>query len=330
MSVLYTFPGQGAQRPGMLHALPCHAETRRTLDQAASALDAAVRSGRSTQGGSVADGAAGACTDPLALDSAQALRSTFAVQLCLLIAGVAMARVLAAHGAQPSMVAGLSIGAYPAAVTAGVLEFEDAVRLVALRGRLMEEAYPGGYGMCAITGLERLQLEPLIAQVHSRASPVYLANLNAPRQLVLSGADAALAAAGELALQHGAQRAERLAVSVPSHCPLLDEQARRMEQAFAAVPLSRPRLAYISSSAARALFDAGRIASDLALNMARQVLWHDTARHAWERGARLAVEMPSGSVLTRLTAPVFEGGIALSCDESRLDNLLAVMAQRPA
>jgi malonate decarboxylase epsilon subunit len=308
MSVLYTFPGQGAQRPGMLHALPGHAETRRTLEQAAGAL----------------------ATDPLALDSAEALRSTVAVQLCLLIAGVSMARVLAAHGARPSMVAGLSIGAYPAAVVAGVLEFEDAVRLVALRARLMEDAYPGGYGMSAITGLERQQLEPLIAQVHRPASPVYLANLNAPRQLVLSGADAALAAVGELALRHGAQRAERLAVGVPSHCPLFDEQAERMEQAFAALPLTRPRLAYISSSAARALFDARRIASDLALNMARQVLWHDSARHAWERGARVAVEMPSGSVLTRLTAPVFESGIAISCDESRLDNLLAVMARRPA
>ena len=131
MSVLFTFPGQGAQKPGMLHTLPTHAETARTLAEATRAL------GR----------------DVLALDDAGALRSTVAVQLSLLVAGVAMARVLAAHGAAPQLVAGLSIGAWPAAVVAGVLEFADAVRLVELRARLMEDAYPAGYGMTAIGGL---------------------------------------------------------------------------------------------------------------------------------------------------------------------------------
>jgi len=138
MSVLFTFPGQGAQKPGMLHTLPAHPETARTLAEASAAL------GR----------------DVLALDSADALRSTVAVQLSLLVAGVAMARVLAAHGAVPRMVAGLSIGAWPAAVVAGVLEFADAVRLVELRARLMEDAYPSGYGMTAIGGLTRQQLAP--------------------------------------------------------------------------------------------------------------------------------------------------------------------------
>ena len=109
MSVLFTFPGQGAQKPGMLHALPDHPETARTLLEATAAL------GR----------------DVLALDDAAALRSTVAVQLALLVAGVAFARVLAAEGAAPGMVAGLSIGAWPAAVAAGVLDFADAVRLVA-------------------------------------------------------------------------------------------------------------------------------------------------------------------------------------------------------
>src|SRR5437899_3224556 len=148
----------------MLHALPGHAETARTLYETAAVV------GR----------------DPLELDTAAALASTVAVQLCLLVAGVAMARVLAAHGAGPDMVAGLSVGAYPAAVVAGVLAYPDAVALVARRAALMEQGYPRGYGMSAISGLDRGQLEPLIAQVHAAASPAYLANLNAPRQLVIA------------------------------------------------------------------------------------------------------------------------------------------------
>jgi malonate decarboxylase epsilon subunit len=300
MSVLFTFPGQGAQKPGMLHALPDHPEAARTLAEASAAL------GR----------------DVLALDTEAALRSTVAVQLCLLVAGVAMARVLAAHEAIPAMVAGLSIGAWPAAVTAGVLPFGDAVRLVELRGRLMEDAYPSGYGMMAVGGLTRQQLEPLVAQVHGAGKPVYLANLNGPRQIVIAGLDAAMEEVASLALAHGAQRAERLAVAVPSHCELLDAQARTLACAMDQVALARPRIAYVSSSLARVLFDGRRIGADLAANMARPVLWADTVRHAWERGARLAVEMPSGSVLTRLTAPEFPDGVALSCEGERLDNLV--------
>jgi len=301
MTVLFTFPGQGAQKPGMLHTLPDHPETARTLAEATAALGRDVR----------------------ALDDAEALRSTVAVQLSLLVAGVAFARVLAAHGAAPGMVAGLSIGAWPAAVVAGVLDFADAVRLVELRARLMEDAYPSGYGMTAIGGLTRQQLEPLLAQVHGTDTPVYLANLNAPRQLVVAGRAAALDAVAALALAHGASRAERLAVAVPSHCALLDEQARTLACAATQVARKRPRITWISSSGARAVFDADRIVADLAGNMARPVLWADTLRHAWERGARVALEMPSGSVLTRLAQEAdFAAGTALCADGNRLDTLV--------
>jgi malonate decarboxylase epsilon subunit len=303
MSVLFTFPGQGAQKPGMLHALPDHEAAARTLADASAAL------GR----------------DVLALDTADALRSTVAVQLALLVAGVATARVLDALGGPPQMVAGLSIGAWPAAVAAGVLDFSDAVRLVELRARLMEDVYPSGYGMTAIGGLTRQQLEPLIAHVHGPDTPVYLANLNAPRQLVVSGEAAALDAVAALALEHGAHRAERLAVAVPSHCPLLDEQARALACAAAQVPRQRPRITYVSSSKARALFDADAIVADLAANMARPVLWADASRHAWERGARVALEMPSGAVLTRLAQDAdFAAGTALCVDGNRLDTLVQI------
>ncbi|HXZ07195.1 MAG TPA: malonate decarboxylase subunit epsilon, partial [Paraburkholderia sp.] len=270
MSVLFTFPGQGSQKSGMLHALPDHVEAARTLEEASDALGYDVRS----------------------LDEPDSLRSTVAVQLCLLVAGVAQARVLSEYGYEPDIVAGLSIGAYPAAVIAGALRYVDAVRLVALRGQLMEHAYPRGYGMTAIVGMTQRALERLIAQVNSADMPVFLANINAETQMVIAGSDAAMKRVATLAGEHGAQRGERLDVAVPSHCALLDESAATLAAACAEVETRAPRVVYLSSSIARPLFDGPRIAADLAGNMARQVRWHDTMRLAWERGARLAIEMP--------------------------------------
>lgn len=308
MSVLFTFPGQGAQRPGMLHSLPDHPETRRTLDEADVVLD----------------------LESMSLDTPEALTSSGAVQLCLLIAGVATARALIARDAGPHLVAGLSIGAYAAAVIAGSLEFADALRLVTKRGQLMECAYPSGYGMAAVVGLDRGQIEALLARVHSPETPVYLANINAERQMVISGADPALACVIALALANGATKVERLAVNVPSHCPLLEAAAGKMAVAVRRVSISPPALIYLSSNTARAIFEATRIADDLAGNMARPVFWCDTARQAWERGARLAVEMPSGTVLTRLSEAIFADGLAICYENSSIDDLEALISRERA
>ena len=255
MSVLYTFPGQGAQCPDMLHTLPGHPEVRRTIDEAGAVLG----------------------FDPLTLDSIQALRSTV------------------------------------------------AVRVVALRGRLMEQAYVRGYGMTAIVGLRERQLERLIAVVNSRDKPVFLANINDETQMVIAGRDEAMRAVAALARKEGAYRCERLDVSVPSHCALLDGVATELTEAFSSIQVRRPHLAYLSSSLARPLFDGGRIADDLARNVARQVRWQDTVRLAWERGARLSIEMPSGNVLTRLTADVFGNGLAVSTCYTPLDSIGTLM-----
>lgn len=305
MSVLFTFPGQGSQRAGMLHALPAHPETQGTLLQAADILQ----------------------RDPLQLDTPAALAASQSVQLCLLIAGVAMTRVFAAYGLHADMVAGLSIGAYPAAVAAGCLSYEDALRLVALRGRIMDARYPRSYGMSAIIGLERLQLEPLIARIHADGTPVYLANLNARRQLVIAGTEEGMRAVMQLAIAAGASKAERLAVSVPSHCSLFDEEAIVMQQAFAKVAMQRPRLTYLSGSTARAMRDPAQIADDLACNLARQIHWDDTVQLAWERGARLALEMPSNTVLTGLAQAIFVEGHAVACEGNQLETLLTLIAR---
>lgn len=297
MSSLLVFPGQGAQQPGMLARLP-----RETLNEASDWLG----------------------EDVTQLDSAEALRSTRAVQLCLLIAGVAASRQLAMA---PDYVAGLSIGAYPAAVVAGALGFSDALHLVSLRGELMQQAYPQGYGMTAIIGLELVTVEGLLAQVSRAEMPVYLANINADNQVVIAGSDAAMKAVAELAKSHGAGLAKRLAVSVPSHCPLLEEPAQRLAEAFDKVPLQAPKMGYLSGSRARPLIKPEALRDDLAFNMCRIVDWRGTVQSAYERGVRLQIEMPPGAVLTGLARRVFEQGSVIAFDGARLDTLQALMRE---
>jgi malonate decarboxylase epsilon subunit len=309
MSTLLTFPGQGAQRPGMLHALPCHAAVQRTLAEASESLG----------------------DDILVHDDAAHLASTVSVQLCLLVAGVASARALLADGAQAHAVAGLSIGAFAAAVVAGVLPFAEAVRLVAMRGALMETAYPSGHGMTAILGLDAGRLETIVAHVHRIDAPVYMANYNADTQMVIAGADAAMARVAELALAAGARSAQRVAIAVPSHCDLLDDAADTLHRALSdpslVQSLKRPTLRYFSASAARELRDPARIAEDLARNMSRPVRWHETLLLARACEMRLAVEMPPGNVLTRLCEPLFAQAVALS--DMRADSVMVLM-QREA
>ncbi len=297
MSSLLVFPGQGAQQPGMLQRLP-----RETLNEASNVLG----------------------EDVLLLDSAEALQSTRAVQLCLLIAGVAASRQLTVA---PDYVAGLSIGAYPAAVVAGVLSFNDALHLVSLRGELMQQAYPQGYGMTAIIGLDLATVEALLARVHSAETPVYLANINADNQVVIAGSDAAMQAVAELAKGCGAGLAKRLAVSVPSHCPLLETPAQTLAEAFAKVPLHTPKIGYLSGSRARPLIKPEALRDDLAFNMCRIVDWRGTVQSAYERGVRLQIELPPGAVLTGLARRVFEQGTVIAFDGARLDTLQALMRE---
>ena len=303
MSSLFAFPGQGAQHAGMLHRLP--EGSTALLEEASDSIGEQV----------------------LALDSQAALQSTRAVQLCLLLAGVAWARWLMQRSPAPDYVAGLSIGAYPAAVAAGALGFADAVRLVALRGELMQRAYPQGYGMTAVSGLDLASVERLLAEV---GGEVYLANLNSDNQIVIAGSDTAMAEVAAKARSLGQGVARRLAVSVPSHCRLLDGPAAELAEAFANVALRRPRITYLSGSSARPIFDPQRLRADLAGNMARLVDWRATLRTAYERGVRLHLEIPPGSVLSGLARPVFEQGRVLAIEATRPDTVDALLRQEVA
>ncbi|HZZ85508.1 MAG TPA: malonate decarboxylase subunit epsilon [Anaeromyxobacteraceae bacterium] len=302
MSVAFLCPGQGAQSPGFLHRLPAAPEVEAALAEASAVL------GR----------------DAGDLDGEEALRSTVGVQLATVTAGVAVGRAIAARGGGPDLVAGLSVGAFTGAVLAGALRFEDALRLVRLRAEEMERAFPRGYGLVALAGLDERRVSALVAEA-AAAGPAHLANLNAPAQFVVAGSEAALEELVRLALAAGARRAERMAVSVPSHCPLLDGVAAALEAALRGVPLTAPRAPWVTNRGARATRDPEDIRADLAWSVARPVRWHDATCVLRELGARLFVEVPPGRALTGLAEAAFPCLRAVAADEARLDSVAALV-----
>lgn len=291
MGTALLFPGQGAQRPGFLGRLPPHPAVSATLEEAARVL------GRDLAG----------------LDDATALQSTVAVQLAVTIAGVATARALIAAGLTPQAVAGLSVGAFAAAVTCGTVTLADALSLVNLRAQSMARAAPRGHGMMALLGVTERQALGLVARVSERV-PLYLASVNAPSEVVVSGADAALAAAAEEARASGAS-ARRLHVAIPSHCPIMAGVSGELRTAMSAIRLARPHLPYVSNTRARVATEAGEVAEDLILNVSRMVRWHDSVTLLFELGCRLYIESPPGQVLSALVAASFPEARAVALDE---------------
>jgi malonate decarboxylase epsilon subunit len=256
------------------------------------------------------------------------LKSTVAVQLGLFIAGVATVRALRDEGVVPDAVAGLSVGAYGAAVAAGTINFNDALNLLQLRAQLMERAYPQGYGMLAVSGLSEREVDAVIASTHAKAA--FIANLNAPRQIVVAGADADLELVRQHALQAGARKSELLAVSVPSHCVLLDDAARELTEAASKVEFRTPSIPYIGNRGARPLRQADAVRLDLATNLRYPVRWHDSTVVLGELGARVFVEMPPGRTLTQLAGEALPGIAKVAIEQAPATSAAALIKARAA
>jgi malonate decarboxylase epsilon subunit len=303
MPLALLFPGQGTHTPGFLGRLPPHPAVRSTLEEAGRVLGAGTS----------------------ALDSAQALESTAAVQLTTVIAGVAMARALTAEGQEADAVAGLSVGAFAAAVACGALTFADALALVKLRGEAMAQAVPRGHGMTAILGLSERDALALIARVSARA-PLYLASVNGPSEVVISGPDAALELAAAEAHAAGAA-ARRLRLTIPSHCPLMEAVSGRLRTAIEGITVRAPRATYVSNTRARVAREAREVAEDLIENVSHTVRWHDSVTLLFELGCRFFVETPPGAVLSRLVRDSFPEARAVALEEVPISTVAALAAR---
>lgn len=293
MSVALLFPGQGAQVPGFLHALPPCAAVETTLAEASAVLGA----------------------DALLLDSAEELAGTVPTQLSLCIAGVAFARFLAAESVAVTAAAGLSVGVFAAAVAAGSLEFADALRLVRRRADLMEAAFPGGtHGLAVIEGLRRSAVDALLT-----GSGASLANDNAPLQFVLAGPVLVLQELLPRALEQGAHRAQLLRVAVPSHTSALQPAAEELRLMVEAMPVRAPEFPVYANRNARRMVSAEKVREELAGNLAAPVLWRDIMAGLESLGIGLFLEAPPGHALASLAQANLAGAKVLSASETRWD-----------
>jgi malonate decarboxylase epsilon subunit len=261
--------------------------------------------------------------DPRSRDDARSLESTENVQVGLFLCGVASARALAAQGVSAQIVAGHSIGAFGAAVTAGAIAFEDALRAVCTRGRAMTALFPDGYGMGVCVGVAVGSVRTIVERARARGACVYVANVNASAQVVVSGAIEAIDDVLRELRAQGARRAERLPVSAPSHCELMEPVAGAVRRALRDVKVQSPRCAYMSSVRPAILRSAAEIAEDLSEGVCRAVNWEESARLIVELGVRLALETVPGHVLTDLWEHD-ERLRAVAMDGVRIDSIRAL------
>ena len=284
MSYALLFPGQGSQKPGMLDSLAQEFPiVRETFAAASERLDYDLWH-------LVANG------------SAQELKRTSVTQPAMLSAGVAIWRVWREQGAPPpAWLAGHSLGEYTALVCAEVLEFEAAVELVAMRGRLMQEAVPPGEGaMLAIIGLPAAEVEELCRR-EAEGTVLEPANFNAPDQVVIAGAAAAVRRAARAAVAARA-KAVPLALSVPAHCSLLRPAAARFREHLERLPFGAPRIPVLRNIDACPHATAGGAAIREALlrQFYSPVRWVQSLRALLEQGVQSALECGPGRVLEGL------------------------------
>lgn len=301
MTVALLFSPQGSQAVGM----------GRELADASPAARAVFREADETLGWPVS----ATCWD----GPEERLNDTRQTQPCLLTASVAA--MVALHEAMsaadaaldPARVAGHSVGEYAAAVAAGSLAFADALRLVALRGRLMAEAGLDG-GMVAVMGLERARIASVIAE--TAPATVVVANDNAPGQVVVSGARAGLEAVEPALQAAGARRVIPLKVSGPFHSPLMAPVGATLAEAFTTVTWHDARPPVVSNVTAEPVTSAETIRTLLARQVSAPVEWVAGVRRMLADGVDTFVECGSGSALVGMIRRIAPEARALAVSDA--------------
>jgi [acyl-carrier-protein] S-malonyltransferase len=282
------FPGQGSQSVGMLDAWGDHPAVAETLREASDALGEDIA--RLIKEG-----------------PKEALALTTNTQPVMLVAGIAAYRAWRAEGgAEPSMLAGHSLGEYTALVAAGALTLSDAAPLVRFRALAMQEAVPVGTGaMAAILGLEAQKVvegcaEALRMLGTNSGEAVEAANFNDPAQTVIAGSKAAVDKACEVLKGMGAKRALQLPVSAPFHSSLMKPAADKLKQRLAATNLQAPRIPVVNNIEVKVETDPDRIRAALYEQAFGPVRWVECVRAIQARGITTLIECGPGKVLAGL------------------------------
>lgn len=308
MTFAFVFPGQGSQSVGMLNSIAERPEVRATLQEASEALGEDVAK-------LIAEG------------PAEALSLTTNTQPVMLTAAVAFYRAwLAAGGPAPKVMAGHSLGEYSALVASGVISFKDAVPLVRFRAEAMQSAVPVGTGgMAAILGLD----DAIVIRVCTEASTasggvVEAVNFNAPGQVVIAGASAAVTKACELLKAAGAKRALPLPVSAPFHSSLLQPASEKLKGYLVNIEFKVPTIAVINNVDVEILNDPAAIKDALVRQAAKPVRWQETIQAIAAQGITQVVECGPGKVLAGLTKRIHDQVTGVPVfDEASLNEVLA-------
>lgn len=283
MSLAFVFPGQGSQSEGMLGALAAEfAEVEETFREASEVLGYDL-------------------WDIVQNGPAEKLNSTDITQPAMLAAGVAVWRVWQAKGgAQPSVLAGHSLGEYTALVCAGSLAFTDAIKLVAERGRLMQQAVPAGTGaMAAVLGLDDDAVRQACTDAAS-GEVLEAVNFNSPGQVVVAGHKAAVERVVDLAKERGAKRALVLPVSVPSHCALMKPAAEQLATVLQDVAIQAPTIPVINNADVATPSQPDAIRDALVRQLYSPVRWVETIQKMAAEDVDRLVECGPGKVLAGL------------------------------
>jgi [acyl-carrier-protein] S-malonyltransferase len=225
----------------------------------------------------------------------------------------------------PSLVAGHSMGEFTALVVAGVLDFEDALKLVRERGRLMKETgeqHPGG--MAAVIGLDEATLAAVVQEAQSEGV-VALANANSPGQTVLSGEIVALQRAMELAKERGARLVQRLAVSIASHSPLMQQAAQHITELLNRINLRPPQVPLIANISAQALTTVEDLRTELSQQLTGPVQWTRSVQLMVAQGVDTFVEIGPKQVLSGLIRRITPESRPISMTEVEVVKLLAAV-----
>lgn len=289
MKFSLVFPGQGSQSLGMMAAYGDSQVIRATFDEASAAL------GRDLWQ-LVAEG------------PTEALSQTVNTQPLMLTAGIAVWRLWQEKGGpMPAMVAGHSLGEYSALVAAGVLELKDAVPLVELRAKAMQDAVPAGEGaMAAILGMDAEMVKAICAEA-AQGQAVQAVNFNSPEQTVIAGHKAAVERAAEGCKVKGAKRAVMLPVSAPFHSSLMQPAAEKLKAALADLSFKAPQIPVLNNVDVAGEVDPDAIKAALVRQAAAPVRWVEIMRAMQAGGISHVFECGPGKVLAGLTKRCADG-----------------------
>ncbi|WP_099467556.1 ACP S-malonyltransferase [Konateibacter massiliensis] len=274
--IAFIFPGQGAQYVGMGKDFYENSEVAKSIFDKATELGSEDMT-------------------KLCFEENDKLNITEYTQIAMLTVCAAMLAEIENRGYKPQVCAGLSLGEYSGLLAAGVLSFEEAFKIVEKRGRFMQEAVPTGGAMAAVLGLETLKIEETLKTVDGI---VQIANYNCPGQIVISGEEKAVEAAGEALTAAGAKRVLKLNVSGPFHSLMLKEAGEKLKTVLDGAKLEDVAIPYVSNVTADYVTDKAPITDLLEKQVYSSVKWQQSVEKMLAEGVDTFVEIGPGKTLS--------------------------------